>query len=268
MDGFVHVVRAFEEPTVPHVAGSVDPARDAAMVDGEFLLNDMVAVERKLERLAGEARGGKVKDKAQAAQDEALFTRLRDLLAAETPLRDVELTPAEDLLLRGYGLLTLKPVIVVLNAGDEAPEARLEYPHRRAAVVALQGRLEMEIAQLSPEDAAAFLAEYSIAEPGLSRMIRLSYELLGLQSFFTVGEDEVRAWTVRRGALAPQAAGEVHSDMEHGFIRAEVVGYDDLAECGGLSQARARGKLRLEGKEYVVRDGDVLNIRFSPPAKG
>ena len=267
MDGFVHVVRAFDDPTVPHVAGAVDPARDLGLIDGEFLLNDMLAVERKLERLAQEARGGKLKDKALAAQEEALFTKLRDLLAAETPLRDVDLAPAEEQLLRGYGLLSGKPVIVVLNTGDQAAESGLEYEHKQAAVVSLQGRLEMEIAQLPAEDMDAFLAEYGIAEPSMSRVIRLSYDLLGLQSFFTVGEDEVRAWTVRRGALAPQAAGEIHTDMERGFIRAEVVSYDDLMECGGLSQARSKGKLRLEGKEYVVQDGNVLNIRFSPPAK-
>ena len=267
MDGFVHVTRAFDDPTAPHVEGSVDPARDVGAIDAEFLLNDMLAVERKLERLAQEARSGKLKDKALSAHEEALFTKLRDLLAAETPLRDVDLDPTEENLLRGYGLLTRKPVIVVLNAGEQPPEELMDYAHQQAAVLALQGRLEMEIAQLPPEDMQAFLAEYGIAEPGLSRMIRLSYDLLGLQSFFTVGEDEVRAWTVRRGALAPQAAGVIHTDMEHGFIRAEVVSYDDLIETGGLSQARAKGKLRLEGKEYVVQDGDVLNIRFSPPAK-
>jgi GTP-binding protein YchF len=267
MDGFVHIVRAFDDPTVPHISGSVDPARDLASVDAEFLLNDMLAVERKLERLAQDARGGKVKDKPLAAQEETLFTHLRDVLAAETPLRDIELSPAEEHLLRGYGLLTSKPVIVVLNTGDQPAESTLEYGHKQSAVVSLQGHLEMEIAQLPPEDMDAFLAEYGIAEPSMSRVIRLSYDLLGLQSFFTVGEDEVRAWTVRRGALAPQAAGEIHTDMEHGFIRAEVVSYDDLIECGGLSQARSKGKLRLEGKEYEVQDGDVLNIRFSPPAK-
>ncbi|MBI3764152.1 MAG: redox-regulated ATPase YchF [Chloroflexi bacterium] len=268
MDGFLHVARVFDDPKVPHVAGSVDAARDVATIDTEFLLNDMLAVERKLERLAQEAKGGKVKDKALAQHEEALFTKLRDTLAAETPLRDIELTAAEEQLLRGYGLLTRKPVILVLNIGEkqEDPDAILKYPHRTSVVVALQGHLEMEIAQLSSEDAAAFLAEYGIAEAGLSRVIRLSYDLLGLESFFTVGEDEVRAWTVRRGAFAPQAAGEIHTDMEHGFIRAEIVSYDDLIECGGLSQARSKGKLRLEGKEYVVKDGDILNIRFSPPA--
>jgi GTP-binding protein YchF len=269
MDGFLHVVRAFDDPTVPHAAGSVDPARDVEAGDTEFLLNDMLAIERKLERLAQEAKGGKVKDKSLAAHEEAVFIKLRDTLAGGTPLRDIDLAPAEEQWLRGYGLLTRKPIILVFNVGDDQkePHTALKYEHSRSAVVTLRGHLEMEIAQLSPEDAQAFLAEYDIGEAGLSRMIRLCYDLLGLQSFFTVGEDEVRAWTVRRGALAPQAAGEVHTDMERGFIRAEVVSYDDLIECGGLGQARTKGKLRLEGKEYVVEDGDVLSIRFSPPGK-
>jgi len=153
--------------------------------------------------------------------------------------------------------------------GDEpaAPGTLPDYPHARSAVVALQGKLEMEIAQLPPDEAAMFLAEYGIAEPSLNRMIKLSYDLLGLESFFTVGEDEVRAWTVRRGATAPEAAGEIHTDLQKGFIRAEVASYDELVAAGGYADLKAKGKLRLEGKEYTVRDGDILNIRFSPPAK-
>lgn len=269
MDGFLHVIRAFEDPTVPHPAGSVDPARDVAVLDTELLLNDLIAAERKLERLDDELRKGGSKDKSAALREQALFRKLHERLAAETPLRDVELTPEEALALRGYGLLTLKPVLLVLNTGDEkqAPEAFLRYDHRASALVALQGRLEMEIAQLPPEDAEAFLAEYGIEEPGLRRVIRASYQLLGLQSFFTVGEEEVHAWTTRVGATALQAAGEVHTDMEKGFIRAEVVSYADLVECGGLAEARSRGRLRIEGKEYIVKDGDILNIRFSPPAR-
>jgi ribosome-binding ATPase len=149
---------------------------------------------------------------------------------------------------------------------DEVPaDAKYSKPH--TAQVALRGRLEMEIAQLSPEDAAAFLSDYGITEPSLRRMIKLSYDLLGLQSFFTVGEDEVRAWTVRRGANAPEASGEIHTDLRDGFIRAEVYGYDDLIEVGGVTELKAKGKFRLEGKEYIVKDGDILNIRFSPPNK-
>lgn len=280
MDGFLNVVRVFENPTVPHPAGSVNPARDLATLDGELLLNDMLAVERKLERLTEEAKKGIVKDKGLHAQEAALFTRLQEALAADKPLRDVELSPVEEKLLSSYQLLTRKPMLVVFNTGDEgadpsalpsvagqAPARLPAYPHARSAVVALQGKLEMEIAQLPPDEAAEFLKEYGIAEPSLNRMIKLSYDLLGLESFFTVGEDEVRAWTVRRGATAPEAAGEVHTDLQKGFIRAEVVSYRELVDLGGYAEVKAKGKLRLEGKEYVVQDGDILNIRFSPPGK-
>ena len=269
MDGLVQVVRAFDNPTVPHPSGAVDPARDLKTVDGELLLNDMLAVERKLERLNEEAKKGQVKDKGLHAQEAALFQKLQQVLAADTPLRDVELTPPEERLISSYQLLTRKPMLVVLNTGDEPLDpARLPaYPHARSALVALRGKLEMELAQLPPEDAAEFLKEYGIEEPSLNRVIKLSYQLLGLQSFFTVGEDEVRAWTIRRGATAPEAAGEIHTDMQKGFIRAEVAGYADLTELGGYNEVKAKGKLKLEGKEYVVQDGDILNIRFSPPGK-
>jgi GTP-binding protein YchF len=269
MDGLLHVVRAFENPMAPHPAGAVDPRRDLAAVDSELLLNDMLAVERKLERLVEDQRKGLVKDKGQHALEQALFTRLQSALAAETPLRDLDLAPAEEKALSSYQLLTRKPMLVVFNVGDEppAPGSLPAYTHARSATVALQGKLEMEIAQLPPDEAEVFLQEYGIAEPSLNRMIRLSYDLLALESFFTVGEDEVRAWTVRRGATAPEAAGEIHTDLQKGFIRAEVASYPELIEAGGYAELKARGRLRLEGKDYVVQDGDILNIRFSPPAK-
>jgi ribosome-binding ATPase YchF (GTP1/OBG family) len=197
----------------------------------------------------------------------ALFTRIQEALAANRHLRDVELAPLDEKQLSSYQMLTRKPVLVVLNAEDDQAMELPPYPHARSAIIALQGRLEMEIAQLPPDEAAEFLREYGIEEPSLNRVIRLSYDLLGLQSFFTVGEDEVRAWTVRRGATAPEAAGEVHTDMQKGFIRAEVASYDDLVSLGGYAEVKARGRLRLEGKDYLVRDGDILSIRFSPPAK-
>jgi len=268
LDGLLHVVRVFEDPGVPHPLGRVDPARDLALVDEEFALNDLIAVERKLERLQEEARKGLQKDKPLAAREQDLFERLRVTLSDGRPVRDLDPSPDEERMLSGYGLLTLKPALAVFNVGEgqAEPELAQSYPksHRQTAAVALQGRLEMELAQLPPEEAEPFLAEYGIAEPGLGRMIRLSYDLLGLHSFFTVGEDEVRAWTVRRGATAPEAAGEVHSDMQKGFIRAEAFSFDDLIEAGTASEVKSRGKFRLEGKEYVVQDGDILSIRFSP----
>jgi GTP-binding protein YchF len=263
MDGLLDVVRAFEDPAVPHPLETVDPARDAASMETELLLNDLITVENKLTRLEDELRKGGVKDKAAAQKDAELFTKLQAHLQENKPLRDLALAPEEERAVSGHGLLTIKPLMVLWNLGEGQKEPAAAPARRAFAAAGIQGKLEMEIAQMAPEDAAAFLREYGIEEPGLNRVIRLSYDLLGLQSFFTVGEDEVRAWTVRRGALAPEAAGVIHTDMQKGFIRAEVVHYDDLTALGSLAEARNKGKLRLEGKEYPVKDGDILNIRFA-----
>ena len=262
MDGFVHVVRCFDDPNVPHPLGSVDPIRDVEAMDAEFLLNDLIAVERKLERLEEEWKKS-ARDRAQIERERALFQRLHEALSAEIPLRDVDLTSDEEKMLAGFGFLSRKPLLILFNLAEGQEPPQYEYPHKRSAVTSIMGELEMEIAQLPPEDAAVFLQEYGIEEPGLNRVIRLSYDLLGLISFFTVGEDEVRAWTVRRGATAPEAAGVIHTDLQKGFIRAEVVSYDDLVKLGSMSAARAAGKLRLEGKNYIVQDGDILHIRFN-----
>ena len=263
LDGFIHVVRVFEDPNVPHVNGSVDPLRDIAAMDGEFILNDLIAAERKLERLAEERKKGAGRDKDIIEREVALFTRLHEALSQETPLRDVSIDEHEDKMLSGFGFLSRKPVLIVLNHSEGQTPPAIEYPHQHSKVVALQGKLEMEIAQLAAEEAQLFLEEYGIEEPSLNRMIRFSYDLIGLQSFFTAGDDECRAWTVRKGATAPEAAGEIHTDLQKGFIRAEVVAYDDLMALGGMNEAKAKGKLRLEGKEYIVQDGDILNIRHS-----
>lgn len=263
MDGFVHVVRCFESSAVPHPAGSVAPERDLAALDGELALNDLIMVERKLERLVEERKKGGGRDKAVIEREAALFEQFRETLSNGVPLRDIDIDPEQEKGLSGFGFLTRKPVLIVLNLGDGQEPPALEYPHRHSAVLPLQGRLEMELAQLPPDEAQMFMDDFGVTELGLSRVIRLSYDLLGLQSFFTVGEDEVRAWTVRRGAGAQEAAGVIHTDLQKGFIRAEVVGYADLVALGGLAEARAHGKLRLEGKEYPVQDGEILHVRFS-----
>jgi GTP-binding protein YchF len=259
MDGFIHVTRCFESDRVPHPAGTVDPVRDMENMLAELLLNDLIAVERKLERLTDERRKGG-SDKSVVDKQIAFFERLQAVLSEERPLRDESFTAEELKELSSYGLLTLKPILTVFNLGEgqAAPDIELDHPS-----VALQGKLEMEIAQLPAEDAAMFMEEYGIQELSLSRMIRLSYDLLKLQSFFTVGDDEVRAWTTRRGAPALDAAGEVHTDLQKGFIRAEVVTYDDLIALGSMAEAKAKGKLRLEGKEYPVQDGDIIQVRFN-----
>jgi ribosome-binding ATPase len=263
MDGFVHVVRCFTEASVPHPSGSIDPLRDIASMDGELLLNDLIAVERKQERLADERRKGGGRDRGQIDREIALFEKLQAALSVEKPLRDLELTAEEERILSGFGFLTRKPVLVLLNLSEGATPPEVDYPHRLSTQAALQGKLEMEISQLSPDEAQIFMQEYGIEELGLLRVIHLSYDLLGLQSFFTVGPDEVRAWTVQCGATALEAAGVIHTDLQKGFIRAEVVTYDDLVTLGGLSEARAKGKLRLEGKEYVLQDGEIMHVRFN-----
>ncbi len=263
MDGFIHVVRVFEDENVPHVRETIDPLRDIQNMDSELVLNDLIAVERKLERLEEEKKKGAGRDKSLIEREHALFQRFHETLSKEIPLRDIEISAEEEKMLSGFGFLSRKPMLIVLNLAEGQAAPAIDYPHQHSTVVALQGKLEMDIAQLSPEEAQLFLAEYGIEEPSLNRMIRLSYDLLGLMSFFTAGQDECRAWTVHRGATAPEAAGEIHTDLQKGFIRAEVVAYDDLMTLGGMNEAKTHGKLRLEGKEYVVKDGDILNIRFN-----
>ena len=259
MDGFIHVVHCFESEVAPHPSGSVDPARDVDTMLSELLLNDLIAVERKLERLADEHRKGG-SDKTVVNKQIAFFERLQAVLSENEPLRKSEFTADELKELSSYGLLTLKPILTVFNLGEGQEVPSIELDHDS---VALQGKLEMELAQLPDEDAAMFMEEYGIEELSLSKMISLSYDLLKLQSFFSVGDDEVRAWTVRRGASALEAAGAIHTDLQKGFIRAEVVAFDDLVGLGGMNEAKSKGKLRLEGKEYSVKDGDIVHIRFN-----
>ena len=259
MDGFILVARGFIDDSVHHPMGSVDPKRDADVMLSELLLNDLISVERKLERLAEERKKGGT-DKADNERQTILFQRLNAALQENTTLRKVEVSAEENKILSSFGLLTRKPVLIVFNMGEgqESPEQEFETPS-----VALQGKLEMEIAQLSKEDAEVFMQEYGIQELSLSRMINLSYDLLQVQSFFTVGEDEVRAWETKRGATAQESAGEIHTDLQRGFVRAEVVAYEDLISLGSMNEAKAKGRLRLEGKEYLVKDGDIVHIRSS-----
>jgi ribosome-binding ATPase len=259
MDGFILIIRAFANENVPHPAGVVDPQRDSLTMMSELLINDLITVERKLERLGEERKKGGT-DKTINARSTELFERMHRTLSDNKPLRSLEFNPEEQKELASFGLLTRKAILTVFNLGEgqSAPAVVLDH-----ASVALMGKLEMEIAQLSPQDAAVFMQEYGIEELSLSKMIKLSYDLLQLQSFFTVGEDEVRAWTTRRGATALEAAGEIHTDLQRGFVRAEVIACEDLISLGGMNEAKSKGKLRLEGKEYPVKDGDIMHIRFN-----
>lgn len=267
MDAFIHVLRAFEDHSVSHPLGSIHPQRDLDVLEQEMILLDLLAVQGRLERIAESIKRAKKGEERQALEaEQALFERMQAALEAETPLRDLDFGDEEMNGLRGFGFLTLKPALVLVNTGEERvpPERFVAYHHRHTVVMSLQGKLEMEIAQLDLDEATVFMEEFDIAEPALSRMIRASYDLVGLQSFFTVGEDEVRAWTVRKGATAVEAAGAIHSDLARGFIRAEVVAYDDLIAAGSMAEAKKAAALRLEGKEYLVKDGDILHVRFSP----
>ncbi|HSQ60843.1 MAG TPA: DUF933 domain-containing protein [Acidobacteriota bacterium] len=269
VDAFVLVVRAFDDPSVPHFREGIDPARDASWLVSELLLEDLAVVERRLERIEKSLKVGKKPE--DPAEYEALKL-VKEALEEERPARSAPLQKHHERSIRGFRLLSASPWILVVNADDEAMKrgegalvapvaAKLAEP--RPPVIALSAKTEAELAALPEEDAAEFMKVLGIEEPGLTRMIHLSYAALGLISFFTVGPDEVRAWTVRDGALAPEAAGAIHSDLERGFIRAEVISYEDLMKTGGMPKAKDQGLLRTEGKDYRVRDGDIINVRFS-----
>jgi GTP-binding protein YchF len=266
-DALLAVLRAFENEQVPHPEGSVDPLRDLSALEAEFLISDLIIVENRLERLAKQMKG-KV-DKAVEVERE-LLERCQQALEAEKPLRQVEFSADEVKILKGFQFLTQKPLVLALNLGEGAlargEDALAPLLAKVGAQVAgtyLCATIEQELSELSAEDAASFMEDLGIESSAMDRIIRTSYELLGLISFFTMGEDECRAWTIRRGTKAPQAAGAIHTDLEKGFIRAEVVAYDEFVRLGTLPACRDKGLLRLEGKEYVVHDGDILNIRFA-----
>ncbi|MBC8171707.1 MAG: redox-regulated ATPase YchF [Anaerolineae bacterium] len=269
VDGFVHVVRAFQDDTVPHPYITVDPKRDLQTLDSELLLSDLISVESRLEKLADELRVKGKKVESIILPQIELMNRLKEALENERPMREVEMTEDEILSLRGYGFLTLKPVIVVVNFGEEAVpvESMLTYTYKGSHLVGLQGQLEAEIAQLDADGRAMFMEEYHLTELSAATVIRLSYQLMSIQAFFTVGEDEVRAWSVAVGAAAPEAAGAIHTDLQKGFIRAEVMAYEDLIVAGSEAALKQAGKFRLEGRDYLVKDGDILNIRFQKGAK-
>jgi hypothetical protein len=261
MDALLHVVRVFDEPTAPHPLDTIDPARDHTTLETELLLHDMLMVERRLQRLVEERQKG-ARDRGLIDREIALFEHLADNLDRERPLRTLDFSIEEERILSGFGLLTLKPVLVVLNLGegDVAPDLDIS---DGAQSLSILGKLEMEIAQLSPDEADAFLADYGIEQPGRERIIHSCCDLLGFLSFFTFNEQEGRAWTLRRGSSALEAAETIHSDLARGFIKAEAIAWDELITIGGLTEARAQGKLRLEGKDYKVADGELIYIRFS-----
>jgi GTP-binding protein YchF len=271
VDALAHVLRAFDDPSIAHV-GEIDPLRDARNVDFDLIVSDLGQVEKRLERVEKDLKKLKT---PELVKEHELLLKAKAHLETEKPLRELEMTPEDKKRLRGFMFLSEKPMLYVLNIsestnlGKELEEAVAKYnltelaARPNAGATAICGKVEAELADMSDEESAEFLSSYGLQESGLARLIRKTYELLGLISFFTVGEDECRAWTVERGMKAQQAAGAIHSDLEKHFIRAEVIHWDALLDAGSEANARAKGTLRLEGKEYPVKDGDVMHIRHS-----
>jgi GTP-binding protein YchF len=269
-DALAHVLRVFESDTVPHEKGSVDPVRDLEDVDTELILSDLVVVEKRMERVDKDRR--KIKS-PEMDHEFALLERLKAELEANRPLRGLEFNAEEEKRIRGFQFLSQKPMLFVLNVGEgDAPrlhEVEEEYRKGPLAgranthVTAICGRIEAELAELKPEEAAEYLASYGLKDSALERLITATYSVLGLMSFLTAGETEVRAWTIPVNSTAPKAAGAIHSDFEKKFIRAEVVNWKALMDLNGYPGVREKGLLKLEGKEYIVKDGDVLVIRHS-----
>ncbi|ADL07407.1 redox-regulated ATPase YchF [Thermosediminibacter oceani] len=269
VDAIAHVVRCFEDPNVVHVDGSVDPIRDIETINLELIFADLETLGRRIDRVSKQAKSGE----KQYLEELSVLERLKESLEKNLPARAVDLTEEEQKIVRQLCLLTAKPVLYVANISEddliaggenELVKRVREYAEKEGSqVISLCAKVEAELADLPDPEKVELLSAYGLDEPGLNRVIRAGYRLLGLITFFTAGPKEVRAWTIREGTKAPQAAGRIHSDFERGFIRAEVISYADLMACGSQQAAKEKGLVRLEGKDYVVRDGDVIFFRFN-----
>jgi GTP-binding protein YchF len=270
-DAIINVVRAFADDSIPHPEGSLDVERDIAAIDLELALHDAGIINRRLERIETSLKGADPTERQMLLREQQLLTKLKAELEKEVPIRQLELSAEENKTIANFQFLTAKPLLILVNIGEEqvceaaSLEKELDQRHCGAGlgVITLCGKLEMEFAQLDEEAEKECRAEFGVTEPGLDRVIRLSYQLLDLVTFFTTASEEVKAWSIPRGTTALKAAGKIHSDMERGFIRAEAISYDDLMKCGGMAEAHRRGRLRLEGKNYVVQDGDVITFLFN-----
>jgi ribosome-binding ATPase len=272
VDALAHVVRAFDDPSIPHTAGDIDPLRDIRNVEFDLMISDLGQIEKRMERVEKDLKKMKT---AELEKEFELLKRAKVQLESEKPLREMEMSAEDKKRIRGFMFLSEKPIFYVLNIGEstklgnELEEAVGKYKltdlaaRPNAGATAICGKVEAELAEMSDADAAEFLSSYGLTESGLTRLIRTTYKLLGLISFFTAGEDECRAWQVPANSRAQEAAGAIHSDLEKHFIRAETIRWDQLLEAGSEANARAKGTLRLEGKDYIVQDGDVMHIRHS-----
>ncbi|HEY2494624.1 MAG TPA: redox-regulated ATPase YchF [Paenibacillus sp.] len=269
VDAIVHVVRCFEDENVTHVDGKVNPISDIQTINLELILADLESIEKRIDRSRKNIKNGDKK----IAQEVEVLERVKEALYNDMPARSIELSDDDKAIVRDLHLLTLKPVLYAANVSEDGVADADSNPYvqqvkdfalaENAAVVPISAKVEAEIAELEGEDKAMFLEELGLEESGLNRLIKAAYTLLGLYTYFTAGVQEVRAWTIHKGTKAPQAAGVIHTDFERGFIRAEVVSYDDLVNAGSMNGAKERGQLRLEGKEYLVKDGDVMHFRFN-----
>jgi GTP-binding protein YchF len=270
-DALINVVRAFADDSIPHIEGSLDVERDITAIDLELALHDAGIIGRRLERIETSLKGGTQPERQLLLREQQLLEKLNSKLEQEVPIRQLELTADEIKAISNFQFLTAKPLLIVVNIGEaqigEAAtlEAELNSRHRGTGlgIITLCGKLEMELTQLDDEAEKECRTEFGIVEPGLDRVIKLSYQLLDLITFFTTVSDEVKAWSIPRGTTALKAAGKIHSDMERGFIRAEAISYDELMKCGSMAEAHKKGRLRLEGKSYTVQDGDVITFLFN-----
>ena len=271
VEALINVVRAFTDDRIPHPEGSIDVERDIATIDLELAFSDLALIERRLERINTSLKGAKQTERQGLLREQELLNKIKADLEKELPIREQKLTPDEAKTIASYQFLSAKPLLILVNIGeDQLPQAasleaelNSRYLQPKCRLITLCGKLEMELAQLANSDAEGFRTELGIKESGLDRTIKASYELLGLITFFTIASEEVKAWPIQNGTTALNAAGKIHSDMERGFIRAEVISYNDLVKCGSLAEARRKGLLRLEGKNYIVQDGDVITFLFN-----
>ncbi|MFC2035876.1 redox-regulated ATPase YchF [Chloroflexota bacterium] len=271
VDALINVARAFGDETISHIEGSTDAKRDIANMDLELIFSDLALLERRLERIGVSLKGAKQSEHQGLFREQELLMRIKSALEKDVPIWEIALTPEEARAIINYQFLTAKPLLVVVNIGEAQlsqvesleTELNLFYARPKWHLIAVCGKLEMELAQLDDSAAEELRTEFGIVESGHDRIIKHSCELLGLISFFTIASAEVKVWSIQRGTNAVTAAGKIHSDMERGFIRAEIIGYNDLIQCGGILEARKKGLLRLEGKNYVVEDGDVITFLFN-----
>lgn len=271
VDTLICVVRAFTDDSIPHPEGSLDVRRDIGTLNLELIFSDLAIMERRLERIENSLKGARPPERQNLLQEKEILERFKAELEKDRPIRELALESGAARIITNYQFLTAKPLLMVINIGEEQlPQAasieadiNAKYTGDKCRAITLCGKLEMELAQMEDDEAQEFRDDYGLKEPGLERTIKMSYELSDLISFFTIASNEVRAWSIKKGTTALKAAGKIHTDMEKGFIRAEGISFDDLVKCGSIAEARKQGILRLEGKEYIIQDGDVITFLFN-----